>query len=451
MAEWQVKGLQLFMALSLLIVLHEFGHFFFAKLFKTRVEKFYLFFDFLFPFGNLLNFSLFKKKKGETEYGIGWFPLGGYVKIAGMVDESMDKEQMALPPQPWEYRSKKAWQRLLIMLGGIIVNVLVAIIIYIGIFKYWGEKFLPLNEMKYGINVDSVGYKAGLRNGDKIISLDGKPLYKMRDLSRGILLKGAKVIQVERAGALVDVAIPAGTIRSMIKSKGAFAEPRIPLIVDSVPVSSYAYQIGLREKDSILALNNEPVTFLNDFNDKKNGLAEKPIELLVLRNGKDSVRLNGVLPKDQMLGFKYRSPDRILNYTTVDHSLGSAIVRGWNFTIEQFVDYRYQLKLIFTSPEVKASESVGGIASFAKNFPGTFDWQAFWMFTAFISVILAFMNLLPIPGLDGGYVLFLLWEIITRRKVNDKVMEYATTIGLVLLLALMLYANGLDIFRMFKH
>lgn len=447
MAAWQVKGLQLFAALSLLIILHEFGHFFFAKLFKTRVEKFYLFFDFLFPFGNVLNFSLFKKTKGETTYGIGWFPLGGYVKIAGMVDESMDKEQLAAPPQPWEYRSKKAWQRLLIMLGGILVNIIVAIIIYIGIFKYYGERYLPFSEMHYGVHVDSVGYQLGLRNGDKIVALDGKPIEQMQELTKGILLHNAKVIQVERAGIQTDVPVPAGTIKNMVKAKSLFATPRIPLIVDSCMAGSFAYGIGLRNGDTIWALNGNEFADLGEFNKMKQKLALKPVTLTVVRAAGDTALLSGVLPANKTFGFGMVEPDKLFHFKDVEYSLGAAMGRGVVYAKEQFVDYWYQLKLLFTSKEIKASESVGGIGTFASQFPAEFNWHAFWVFTAFISIILAFMNLLPIPGLDGGYVIFLLWEMITGRKVNDKVMEVATTIGLVLLLALMLYANGMDVVK----
>lgn len=451
MAEWQVKGLQLFMSLSLLIVLHEFGHFFFAKLFKTRVEKFYLFFDFLFPFGNVLPFSLFKKKVGDTTYGIGWFPLGGYVKIAGMVDESMDKEQLALPPQPWEYRSKKTWQRLLIMLGGIIVNIIVAIIIYIGVFKYWGESYLAVKDMKYGITVDSVGYKMGLRNGDKLVSVDGKPVEQTKDLVKGILYYRAKTFTVNRDGANVELPVVEGTIRNIVKAKSAFMGPRVTLGIDSVMPNSVSSAMGLKAGDSIIMVNNQAVSFKDQIDDQKKQLAGNPLELTVIRNQKDTVKLTGVLPKDSSFGFFVTAPMDLYRYTDVDYTFGAAVSKGLSYTKEQFVDYWYQLRLLFTSKEVKASESVGGIGSFASHFPGTFDWQAFWVFTAFISIILAFMNLLPIPGLDGGYVIFLLWEMITGRKVNEKVMEVATTIGLVLLLAVMLWANGMDIFKAFKN
>lgn len=451
MAEWQVKGLQLFAALSLLIILHEFGHFFFAKLFKTRVEKFYLFFDFLFPFGNVLPFSLWKKKKGDTVYGIGWFPLGGYVKIAGMVDESMDKEQLALPPQPWEFRSKKAWQRLFIMLGGIIVNVIVAVIIYIGIFKYWGESYLPFQNMKYGIRVDSTGYGMGLRNGDVIMAVDGKPAEKLTDLYKAILYKNAKTVDVRRNGQLQTIQLPAeGNIKKLVKAKRSFIGVRMPAIVDTVEPKSLALSMGLQKNDHIIAVNGQALVYSDELDELKKTLAAKPITLQVLR-GSDTLSMNGVLGKDKRIGIAFPSPTEYFELKKVEYSLGAAIARGWTFTGEKFSEYWSSLKLLFTSKEVKASESIGGLGSFANQFPGDFDWETFWMFTAFISVILAFMNLLPIPGLDGGYVLFLLWEMITGRKVSDRVMEYATTVGLILLLGLMLYGNGMDVVRAIRN
>lgn len=452
MAEWQVKGLQLFVALSLLIILHEFGHFFFAKLFKTRVEKFYLFFDFLFPFGNVLNFSLFKKTKGETTYGIGWFPLGGYVKIAGMVDESMDKEQMALPPQPWEFRSKKAWQRLFIMLGGIIVNVLVAIVIYAGVMAYWGESYLPTSSLKYGIAVDSVGQSIGLHNGDKILKLDGAFPEKFKNISKDIIFGGIQTIQVERDGQIVDIPVPANTVGAILKSKRAgFIEPRVPFVVLDVMPDALASKMGIKQGDSLVAFNNEPIQFRDEFIAKAKSIpAGDSFSLSVVGADGQGRTLWGEMSENKRLGVSNKMDFEFFQPKTIHYDFFPAIARGVTFTGEQFAFYVAQFKLLFTAKEVKLNENLGGIASFAKIFPSTFDWQEFWMLTAFISIILAFMNLLPIPGLDGGYVIFLLWEIITRRKVNDKVMEYATTVGLILLLGLMLYANGLDIFRAFK-
>jgi len=447
-----VKVVQLFVALSLLIVLHEGGHFFFAKLFKTRVEKFYLFFDFLFPFSGLLNFSLFKKKKGDTEYGIGWFPLGGYVKISGMVDESMDKEQMALPPQPWEYRSKKPWQRLFIMLGGIIVNTLVAVVIYMIVFSVYGEEYLPVQNAKYGIMVDSLGKSIGLHNGDMITAIDGKPVVRFEKIVPSIVLDEGKTLQVVRDGQNINIDIKAGTVHAIINGeKGTFIVPRFPAIVDDVAKGTEAARMGLTHGDSIVAVNNIPVRFFDEFDSIKKSLVGMPISVTVIRDNKETT-LNGTVPADKTLGFhQVFDMDRFFKMDKIKYSVFTAIPKGFTFTYEQFTNYLRQFRLIFTSKEIKASESVGGIITFGKIFPAEFDMEKFLMLTAFISVILAFMNLLPIPGLDGGYVIFLLFEMISGRKVSEKVMERATTVGLVLLLTLMVYANGLDIFRLFKH
>ncbi|MCW3121810.1 MAG: peptidase [Flavipsychrobacter sp.] len=445
------KVLQLFASLSILIALHEFGHFFFARLFKTRVEKFYLFFDFLFPISTLLNFSLFKKKIGDTEYGIGWFPLGGYVKIAGMIDESMDKEQLALPPQPWEFRSKPAWQRLFIMLGGIIVNVLLAIIIYMFVFGIYGEEYLPVQNAKYGIMTDSVARTIGLRNGDMITAIDGKPVKRFNEIKSDIVLNEAKTIQLKRDGQDVTVDIKAGTIRSMLATskKGSFIAPRFPMVVDEVTKGSAAEKMGILHGDSIVAVNNVPAAFYDQFDSTRKALAGMPIAITVVRNGQP-VELKGDVPKEGRLGLGFMDLTRYFHLETIKYSPVEAIGKGFTYTYEQFTNYLSQFKMIFTSKEVKASESLGGIISFGKIFPEQFDMERFLTLTAFVSIILAFMNLLPIPGLDGGYVIFLLFEMITGRKVSEKVMEKATAVGLVILIGLMLYANGLDIFRLFK-
>ena len=447
-----VQALQLLAALSFLILLHEFGHFFFARLFKTRVEKFYLFFDFLFPFSGLLNFSLFKKKKGDTEYGIGWFPLGGYVKISGMVDESMDKEAMKLPPEPWEYRSKKPYQRLFIMLGGIIMNILVAMVVYAFIFGIWGEEYLPTQNAKYGIAVDSVGKMAGLRNGDFITAVDGKPVERFNKIPLEIIFGEKGTIQVLRNGQSVEVALPTGTIRKILKSeKGTFLQPRTPAVVATVAPNSIAARVGLKESDSIVSINGTPIQFFDQFDSMKRATYGQPLAITVIRGGTQSVVLNGTIPKDSIFGFITQQPPHFFNYKHISYGPVMAIGKGITFTFDQFGFYWRQFKMIFTSKEIKPNESLGGVVSFGKLFSPVFDWHDFLSLVAFVSIVLAFMNLLPIPGLDGGYVIFLLWEMITGRKVSDKVMERATTVGLVLLLALMVYANGLDIFRLFKH
>lgn len=447
-----VQALQLLAALSLLILLHEFGHFFFARLFKTRVEKFYLFFDFLFPFPGLLNFALFKKKKGDTEYGLGWFPLGGYVKISGMVDESMDKDQMAQPPQPWEYRSKKAYQRLLIMLGGIIMNILVAIAIYIAIFGIWGEQYLPVQNMTYGISADSLAKSVGFKDGDKIIRVGNKNVERFNDVMKEFIFQQANRFEVERDGQPVTINIPEGTIGSIIKSrkKGGFLSVRTPFLVGDIGKGSAAEKIGLKADDSILSLNNEPTQFFDQFEAAKQKYKGQEVTLNVVRNNQ-LITINGTLPANGVFGFRPNiEPERYFALETIKYGMGASIAKGFSTTVETFGSYFEQFKFLFTSKEIKASESLGGIVSFGQMFPTEFSLQTFLHLTAFVSIILAFMNLLPIPGLDGGYVIFLLFELISGKKVSDKVMEKATTVGLVLLLALMLYANGLDIFRLFK-
>lgn len=446
-----VQALQLLAALSLLILLHEFGHFFFARLFKTRVEKFYLFFDFLFPLPSVLNFSLFKKKVGDTEYGLGWFPLGGYVKIAGMVDESMDKDQMALPPQPWEYRSKKPYQRLFIMLGGIIMNVLVAIAIYALIFGVWGEEYLPAENAKYGIMVDSTAESIGLKNGDMIVAVGGKKVEKFDGITKEFILGDAKSFTVLRDGNTVNVDVPQGTIRKLINSKSkSFIQPRVPVVIETVSDGSIAKKMGLQAGDSLVAINNQPVVFYDEFEKTKKANAAQPFSMTLIRNNQP-VTLNGTMPElGKPIGITFNTTKYFVT-KEIKYGAFAAIGKGFTYTFDQIGNYWGQLKMIFTSKEIKASESLGGIISFGKIFPSVFDMQSFLMLTAFVSIILAVMNLLPIPGLDGGYVIFLLFEMISGRKVSDKVMERATSVGLILLLGLMLYANGLDIFRLFKN
>lgn len=437
---------QLFFALSALILLHEFGHFFFAKLFKTKVEKFYLFFDFLFPFSGLLNFSLFKWKKGDTQYGIGWFPLGGYVKIAGMVDESMDKDALAKPPEPWEYRSKPAWQRLFIMLGGIIVNVLTAMVVYMVVFGAWGENYLPVQNAKWGIMTDSLGRSIGLKAGDQVISVDGRKVERFNHIITEIILNEGKSLQVMRDGKEVDVAIPAGTIRKILKGDRELISPRVPTVVSDVVPGSEAARMKLQKNDSIIALNGKPVFFFDDFREQVHQMKGQAIRLTVVRGSQLAV-LDGNVNDKGEIGFYRYGAERFLTTKHIAYGPLEAVAKGFSFTWQQFGNYIAQFKLIFTSSEVKASESLGGIGTFAKIFPTQFDWHDFLMLVAFVSIVLAFMNLLPIPGLDGGYVIFLLFELVTRRKVSEKVMERATMVGLILLVALMLYANGLDVFR----
>jgi regulator of sigma E protease len=433
-----IKALQLILSLSILVILHEMGHFLPAKWFKCRVEKFYLFFD---PW-----FSLFKKKIGETVYGIGWLPLGGYVKISGMIDESMDKEQMKQPAQPWEFRSKPAWQRLIIMIGGVTVNLLLGFFLFAMILWTWGESRLPMTNMKYGVAVNPISEKAGIRNGDQIVSIDGKPVTDYYDLTRNIILDEAQVVQVQRDGKMVDVPLPKGTIRSLIKGKVQFISPRVYPIVDTLfPGHATFTQDTLLKGDHVLALNNTPVTFYDQYRTETVKYKNQEITLTVLRN-KDTVIVKA---KTDTLG-------RIGMYVDAEKLSGSykqkfdflpafpaGVSKGWENMVMNIKNF----KLLFTSEEVKASESLGSFLSIGNMFGSKWDWELFWSMTALLSIVLAFMNMLPIPALDGGHVLFTLYEIITGRKPGDKFMEYAQMVGMVLLLALMAYAIGLDFWR----
>ncbi len=457
------RGLQLFAALSILIILHEWGHYYAARRTGTRVEKFYLFFDFFFPFSTLLPFSIFKIKKGETEYGMGWFPLGGYVKIAGMVDESMDKEALAKPPQPWEFRSKTAPQRLLIMLGGIIMNVILAILVYIFIFAKWGETKIPNKNLTYGIACDSLALQAGFQDGDKIVSINGKDVPYFDDVLKTFVLKGAKTVVVDRNGANTTVNIPEGIIGKMVNNKKNLFEPRIPFVINEKSPECKIVSGDIQKGDKLVSINNHPVEFSIDFKNQARAfiaglgasdtstLKQHPIAGKVLRNGMDTVNFSAILGPKGTMGVQLDMDlEKLFTPEVKKYSVMQAIPKSLSYSWEKLGDYTDNLAALFKSKEIKVSESLGGFGSFAKLFPTTFGWESFLRLLAFISIMLAFMNLLPIPGLDGGYVLFLLWEIITGKKVSDAFMEKATGVGLILLVSLMLYANGLDIFRALK-
>ncbi len=437
-----IKAAQLILSLSLLVIIHEFGHFLFARIFKTRVEKFYLFFD---PW-----FSLFKIKKGDTEYGIGWLPLGGYVKISGMIDESMDKEAMKLPPQPYEFRAKKTWQRLLIMVGGVLMNFILAFIIYIGILYAWGEQYLPTANVKYGIEVDSVGEQIGLRNGDKILSVGNLKVENFHKIIPTLILDNAKDIQVERDGQKVNVDISDEDVALLIKSKGVmtFRTP-FDYRIAKVLKNSAAQTAGLKEGDQIVGMNSLKYEYNDQFKTTLKDSIGKTVALNVLRNSQElTVQLS--IPETGLLGIQLSQDlEKIFEFKTIKYGLFESIPAGISKGISTTSDYLKQFKLIF-SPKTKAYESLGGFISIGNIFPGMWNWFSFWNMTAFLSIILAVMNLLPIPALDGGHVMFLLFEMITGRKPGDKFLEYAQIAGMVLLLSLVLFANGNDIFKLFK-
>lgn len=446
-----IQVVQFLMALSLLIVLHEGGHFFFARLFKTRVEKFYLFFDFLFPFSNILPFSLFKKKIGETQWGIGWFPLGGYVKIAGMVDESMDKEQLAKPPEPWEFRSKKAWQRLLIMLGGIIVNVLLAFVIYSMILFVWGKERLPLSDLKYGIQMkDSLGYELGFKDGDKIVSVDGKRFQYLDELMPEMIY--AKEVLVDRNGTQQKVQMKEGWLGKM--SDNGFFTFGFPAIIGEVTKGTGAEKAGLKANDQLVSVNGIPTPTYADLKATLKLNSGKTIDLGIIRSGitqisKVNVSDSGTIGFATQAGLDELTKLGIFHPVVRKYSFFESIPAGFRLGVESIKGYWRQLGLIVNFKN-GAYKKTGGFISIAKVYGTEWDWQRFWSITAMISIALAIMNLLPIPGLDGGYVVFTLIEMITGRKVNEKVLEVATTIGLVLLLILMVLVNGNDIFKLFK-
>lgn len=434
-----IKGAQLLLSLSILVVLHELGHFMFARLFNTRVEKFYLFFD---PW-----FSLFKVKKGETEYGVGWLPLGGYVKISGMIDESMDKEAMKLPPKPYEFRAKPAWQRLLIMIGGVLMNFLFAMIIYIGILYAWGEQYLPTENVKYGIVASEVGEEIGLQTGDRILTVDNQNIDNFHKIIPTLVFNEAKSIQVERNGQVVDVDITNEDLSKILKSK-SIMEERIPFMmqVEGFTPDSPGQEAGLLPGDEIKQLNGQSFVYFDEWNKELQKHRGEPIALTVERDG-GTEEIDMVLGEDGMIGIRLNTDVlNVLEWETINYGFFESIPAGINQGVETTKDYLKQFKLFFR-PETKAYESLGGFATIGSIFPGTWNWYAFWNMTAFISIILAIMNLLPIPALDGGHVMFLSFEMISGRKPGEKFMEYAQVAGMLLLLALVLYANANDIIK----
>lgn len=438
-----IKILQFLLSLSIIVIIHEFGHFIFAKLFKTRVEKFYLFFD---PW-----FSIFKRKKGETEYGIGWIPLGGYVKISGMIDESMDREQMKQPPQPYEFRSKSSGQRLLIMTAGVIFNFLSALIIYVCVLYAWGETYLPTASVKYGIVTDSVGYSIGLRNGDKIISADNQKIENFAEITSDIVLNSRKTIQVERDGEIVNINIPVEYIAQMLKGNGRI-DPRTPFspyVISVFQKESPGKNAGILTGDELLGIDGNKFTWFDEFQKYISDNRARSLVVNILRNG-EQIDIPVVPSADGFLGIgSSRTYSEIFDTKTIKYGLLASIPAGISKGFKTIGDYLKQFKVIF-SKHTKAYESLGGFITIGSIFPGVWDWQSFWNLTALLSIILAVMNILPIPALDGGHVMFLLYEVITGRKPSDKFLEYAQMTGMIILLGLLILANGNDILRLLR-
>ncbi|MFM2224305.1 MAG: metalloprotease RseP [Bacteroidota bacterium] len=446
-----IKIIYLIMSLSILVFLHEMGHYLTARMFKIRVDKFYLFFDFMFPLQNVLKFSIFKKKIGDTEWGLGWFPMGGYVQINGMIDESMDKETMAQPEQPWEFRSKPAWQRLIVMLGGVIVNVILGIVIFWFILSKWGDSYLPTANLKYGIYADSIALKMGLQNGDKILSIDGKKVENFAAIPGQIILNNAKTIQIERDSQMMDVNIPSGAIGLLAKSKKeGFMSPRTRFWISDVSSGSNALKAGLEKGDRVVMINNKKVEFYDEVKATLKENKSTTVAFVIERKGKTitkQVAITDVGTIGVGLGDTIDLKLKSRSYTIVE-AFPAAVERSVT-TITNYIKGLNQIFLsIVGKSEVKASDSVGGFASMAKLFPSNWgDWYQFWSITAIISLILAFMNLLPIPALDGGHALFCLYEMIFRRKPSVKFLEYSQYVGMAILLGLMLFANLNDVYK----
>ena len=436
MTVFLIKAAQLFLSLSILVVLHELGHFIPAKLFKTKVEKFYLFFD--------IKFSLFKKKIGETVYGIGWLPLGGYVKIAGMIDESMDKEQMAKPPQPWEFRSKTTWQRLIIMLGGVFMNFVLAFFLFMVILGVWGTKYITKDDVKFGYGITKTLENYGFQQGDKIVSVDGKPLGELtEDINKLLMFRTIENIKVEHLnGAVEDIALPEDIGKQLFEAGDLPGlEPRSPFQLDSVLAKSPAEKAGLKAKDKIVAIDGKPVTYFTDF---VYGLKNSTSENIVLQIERNNVKqdLTLIPDEDKKIGIVTTKTDPdFVTYNIRNYTLSESITGGLSHGYWEIKDYLAQFKYIFTK---KGASQIGGFAAIGKMFPAKWNWQAFWYLTAFLSIMLGVLNLLPIPALDGGHVAFLLYEMVSGRKPGDKFLEYAQIIGFVFLIGLVLFANGND-------
>tara|TARA_R110002074_G_scaffold149035_5_gene301253 strand:- start:14079 stop:15542 length:1464 start_codon:yes stop_codon:yes gene_type:complete len=441
-----IKTIQFFLSLSILIVLHELGHFIPAKYFKTRVEKFYLFFD--------VKFALFKKKIGETEYGIGWLPLGGYVKISGMIDESMDKEAMAEEPKEWEFRSKPAWQRLIIMLGGVTVNFVLAVIIFIGLAFTYGEQYISNDGLKDGVWVTDtiLGDALGIKTGDRFVAIDGKKVENLQTIPYE-LVYGEK-FTIERDGNTIEKEVPVDFIETISNNRenARFINYRVPFVISQIPKESINLKTGLQVGDAVVEIAGNAVEYQDQVIPVLLENKGKTVPVLVIRDGK-KVNLAAKVSDEGKFGvyagfgsLEEFQEKGYLKINTIDYTFVESIPAGWNKGVKTLTDYIKGMKKIF-NPDTGAYKEVGGFAAIGGMFPDTWNWPAFWATTAFISIILAFMNILPIPALDGGHVMFLLYEMVTGRKPSDKFLEYAQITGFFILIALLLFANGNDVYK----
>ena len=421
--------------ISILVILHELGHFIPAKLFKTKVEKFYLFFDY--------KFSLFKKKIGDTVYGIGWIPFGGYVKIAGMIDESMDKEQMKLPPKPWEFRSKPAWQRLIIMIGGVTVNFFLAWFIYSSLLIYKGEEFIDNSKLKYGVYVDSIGKQIGLQNGDKIVSIDGKKVEKFKDVLMGILL--GDQITVTRNNKEQKLVLTDDHKKVILENRGQFVLPGFPAKIDTVLPNSAASKAALQKGDIVVGINQKAIKYWYELSETIPKHKKDSLSLSIQRNGK-LMQVAVFVPESARIGIAPNTDVLKTFTTTKKYTFAASIPKGLQQTVDVLLKQVRQFKLF--NGKAQGYKHVSGPIGIVKMMPETWNWSFIWNFTAMFSVWLAFLNLLPIPALDGGHIVFLLYEMISGRKPTEKVMEIAQIVGFVIIMSLMALVFGSDIYHL---
>jgi len=494
METFWIKAAQLILSLSILVFLHELGHFTFARIFKTRVDKFYLFFN---PYFSLLRckkingkwqFRFFapnvpdmyrkmvdsdgnvvKDEKGKakmeeipvndlpeddwrrfndtTEWGIGWLPLGGYCKIAGMIDESMDTEALKKPAQPWEFRSKTAWQRLLIMVGGVTVNFFTALVIYAMILFVWGQEYLPLQNARLGMQFSEIALKNGFHNGDILLEVNNKPVDETSDAVGKILIDGASTVTVLRDGKTVQMTLPPNFVEQVIGAhEKQFMAPRVPFVIDQIVNGSPAQTAGLEKGDSVVAVDGKPMFAAQDIMPFLSDNKGKTISLTFVRDGRPITKQVTIDPSGK-LGVGLVPFTQFFKTKSIQYGLLASIPAGISMGVDKLSSYVKQLKFVFTK---EGAKQIGGFGTIGSLFPSVWDWQSFWALTAFLSIILAFMNILPIPALDGGHTLFLLYEMVTGRKPSDKFLEYAQMVGIALLFALLLYANGNDLFRLFR-
>ncbi len=429
---------QLMLSLSILIVLHELGHFLPARLFGVRVEKFYLFFD---PW-----FSLLKKKVGDTEYGIGWLPLGGYVKLSGMVDESFDREQLKQPPQEWEFRSKPAWQRLIIMLGGVTVNLILGFFIYAMVLWTYGEEYYPSSNMVYGIYTDSLGHEMGLRDGDFILSVGDTPFERFSNTAviREIVVNDVRTITVRRDGQEQEVQVGEeySKLLSSRKMRSFLFSFRYPFVVEQVAEGFPGEKAGFKKDDHIISLNGKPTEYFHEFDRAKRERESDVLQVGLIRNETDTMTIEVQVNEEGQIGLASYQPETERKEYSLGEAMPAGVVKGWGLLTDQVKAFGQMFR-----GRINAEDSLGGFGTIASMYGPTWNWERFWTMTAILSLILAFMNLLPIPALDGGHVMFLLYEVVSGRKPSDKFMEYATLVGFVLVIGLVLYVNGLDVLR----